>query len=270
METPLHPDNPFGPSRKGFAWEHVPVGRACHLDFGCGDGRFLETLKVKGFRRLIGIDAAREAIEAGRREHPGLELIHRREFVPLPFADREIDSLSLLDVLEHVVDQKGLLGEFHRVLKDDGVLIVTVPGQHLFSCLDLGNLKFRFPRLHRRFYLLRHSREDYEHRYVANPDGLIGDISAEKRWHEHFSRKALAGLLAQAGFQVSLFDGSGFFMRVIAPAYHLTRRIGPICRQIERLQRRDHLRYSSANLFCVARKRPGAGLPAPIDSPAPK
>ncbi|NLE60794.1 MAG: class I SAM-dependent methyltransferase [Planctomycetes bacterium] len=258
MKTVLRPDNPFGPGRHGFAWEHVPAGKRCHLDFGCGSGRFLETLKGKGFQRLIGIDAALEAIEAGRREHPELELIHSKELAPLPFADREIDSISLLDVLEHLVDQQGLLAEFHRVLKDDGVLIVTVPGLHLFSCLDLGNLKFRFPRLHRWFYLLRHSRQEYEHRYSANPDGLIGDISVEKRWHEHFSRETLAGLLSSADFEVSLFDGSGLFMRVMSPIYHLTRPIGPISRLVQRLQRRDHLRYDSANLFCLARKRPAA------------
>ncbi|HPD29775.1 MAG TPA: class I SAM-dependent methyltransferase [Phycisphaerae bacterium] len=259
MRTVLRPDNPFGPGRHGFAWEHVPSGRRCHLDFGCGSGRFLETLRDKGFQRLIGIDASREAIEAGRRERPGLELIHRREPLPLPFADREIDSISLLDVLEHVVNQKGLLAELHRVLKDDGVLIVTVPGLHVFSCLDLGNLKFRFPRLHRWFYRLRHSQEDYEHRYAANPDGLIGDISAEKRWHEHFSREDLAGLLSGAGFEVSLFDGSGFFMRLLAPFHHLTRPVGPVNRMFQKLQRGDHLRYESANLFCVARKRPVTG-----------
>jgi SAM-dependent methyltransferase len=259
MKTVLRPDNPFGPGRHGFAWEHVPAGRRCHLDFGCGNGRFLESLKAKGFERLIGIDASQDAIETGCRERTGLEISHRKEPVPLPFADREIDSISLLDVLEHVVNQKGLLAEFHRVLKDDGVLIVTVPGLHVFSCLDLGNLKFRLPRLHRWFYHLRHSQEDYEHRYAANPDRLIGDISAEKRWHEHFSREALAGLLSIAGFEVSLFDGSGRFMRVMSPIYHLTRPIGPIRRLIQRLQRRDHLRYDSANLFCLARKRPIAG-----------
>lgn len=259
MKTVLRPDNPFGPGRHGFAWEHVPAGKRCHLDFGCGNGRFLETLRGKGFQRLIGIDASREAIEAGRRERPGLELIHRKEPVPLPFADREIDSISLLDVLEHLVDQQGLLAEFHRVLQDDGVLILTVPGLHLFSCLDLGNLKFRFPRLHRWFYLLRYSRQEYDARYAANPDGLIGDISVGKRWHEHFSREGLAGLLSTAGFEVSLFDGSGFFMRLLAPFYHLARPVGPVNRMIQRLQRRDHLRYESANLFCVARKRPVTG-----------
>ena len=41
MHTRIEMDNPYGYDRYGFAWEHVPAGGAAHLDYGCGDGRFL-------------------------------------------------------------------------------------------------------------------------------------------------------------------------------------------------------------------------------------
>ena len=94
-------------------------------------------------------------------------------------------------------------------------MIVTLPRQHLFSFLDIGNLKFRFPKLHRWYYCKKYSREDYEYRYVSNPDGLTGDISAEKYWHEHFSRAKLEKLLNNCGFAVVDFGGAGFFCQVI-------------------------------------------------------
>ena len=120
-----------------------------------------------------------------------------------------------MDVLEHVYNQAELLAELNRILTDGGKLIVTVPGQHLFSFLDRGNFKFLFPRLHRWYYCLKHSREEYEYRYVSNPDGLVGDISTKKRWHEHFSRDKLGKMLAEAGFNVIDFDGAGFFSQII-------------------------------------------------------
>jgi hypothetical protein len=124
----------------------------------------------------------------------------------------------------------------------------------VFSFLDLGNLKFRFPNLHRRYYCRRHSRQEYEQRYVSNTDGLVGDISATKRWHEHFSRRQLEGLLQRNGFAVVRFDGAGFFVRVLKIAEMALGRIGPLRSRIRSIMAWDARRFQSANLFCVARK----------------
>ena len=60
-----------------------------------------------------------------------------------------------------------------------------------------------------------HSQDQYHKRYVSNPDGMIGDISAKKQWHEHFSRSALSALLKKSGFAVVRFGGTGLFSRPI-------------------------------------------------------
>ena len=46
----------------------------------------------------------------------------------LPFATGRFDSVSALDVLEHVADEAGTLAELHRVLRPGGLLVLTVPG----------------------------------------------------------------------------------------------------------------------------------------------
>jgi ubiquinone/menaquinone biosynthesis C-methylase UbiE len=254
MHTRISSDNPYGHDRWGFAWEYVPSGGVAHLDFGCHKGEFLSALKSKGIKRLVGVDVSEEAVNEGKRLFPELEIIKISEASDLPFDDGAFDSVTILDVLEHVYGQVELLAELNRVLKDGGRLVVTVPGQHLFSFLDTGNLKFRFPRLHRWYYCLRHSREDYEYRYVSNPDGLIGDISAKKRWHEHFGREKLGNLLADAGFSVIDFDGAGFFARVIGNGSYLLGWAKPVRKVLAWVGQLDSRLFESTNLFCVAEK----------------
>jgi SAM-dependent methyltransferase len=45
----------------------------------------------------------------------------------LPFGDREFDLVCAFDVIEHVEDDRRVFGELSRVLKDDGLLIFSVP-----------------------------------------------------------------------------------------------------------------------------------------------
>jgi len=90
---------------------------------------------------------------------------------------------------------------------------------------------------------------------VTNPEGLIGDISAKKRWHEHFEREKLRKLLAKAGFNVVDFDGTGFFTRVIAQGYYFIRWFKPMRKVFTWLGSLDTKLFESMNLFCAAEKR---------------
>jgi len=253
MRTILEPGNPFGPSRYGFAWQHIERCSLAHLDFGCGDGMFLASLANKGIGRLVGADVP-GAISQAVRSHPDLDFAEVLSGQRLKFDDETFDSITMLDVLEHLDDQRGALCELKRVLKRSGLLIITVPRKHVFSILDLGNLKFRFPRLHRWWYLRRGSLADYRRRYVENPDGLVGDVSAGKGWHEHFSQASLGALLAGCGFAVEKIDGTGLFARPLYVLSLLVKRIGPLSRLIRRLRLADNRAFSRANLFCVARR----------------
>ncbi len=252
MHTKISQNNPYGNNRWGFAWEKIEAGGGHHLDYGCHDGAFLNALKNKGFSRLVGVDVSQEAIDHGKKLYQDIELMRIEAEKRLPFDNGTFSSITILDVLEHVYEQRELLSELNRVLVEGGDLVVTVPGKHFFSFMDIGNLKFRFPKLHRWHYLRSHSREEYDHKYACNPNGLIGDISSKKRWHEHFSRKKLEALLCQSGFCVVEFDGSGFFPRLIgALNYFVPRRCKSLGRKLAKI---DAKRFESTNLFCVAEK----------------
>jgi len=255
MHTKLSRDNPYGFNRWAFAWENVPEHNGAHLDFGCHDGAFLNTLKSKNIKRLIGVDISEKAVEKARQLFPELDIVKIKTAARLPFANNTFDSITILDVLEHIYEQTELLLELNRVLKANARIIVTVPGKHLFSFLDMGNLKFRFPKLHRWYFCRSHSQKQYQYRYVSNPDGLIGDISVKKQLHEHFSRTKLKKVLNSAGFEVIDFDGSGFFHRLIRNADYFLDHIKPLHRLLKKIETIDAKLFESANLFCLAVKK---------------
>lgn len=108
--------------------------RAGHLvDFGCGNGaqtfRFLDH-----FEQVTGVDVVAAELAAFTAESRRLGLAARVRTVltdggPLPLADGCADVVTSFTVLEHVGDECAALRELRRVLKPDGLLIVTVPNR---------------------------------------------------------------------------------------------------------------------------------------------
>jgi ubiquinone/menaquinone biosynthesis C-methylase UbiE len=62
----------------------------------------------------------------------------------LPIRSGSVDSVLLLDVLEHVSDDHRAIEEAARVLCKDGTLVLSVPNRGVFSFLDPQNLSAMF------------------------------------------------------------------------------------------------------------------------------
>ncbi len=138
-----------------------------------------------------------------------------------------------------------------RILKVDGLLLVSVPRRHLFSFLDFGNLKFVFPRTHRVFYTLKHSSEEYRYRYVENPYGLVGNVEKEKAWHQHFRDQEMRGLLERNGFEIVEMDGAGLLSAVFDALEYV-----PLVHRLftQGVRNWDSYKFHSRSLVCAARK----------------
>lgn len=90
------------------------------LDAGCGDGIYLGRLAVKTGFKAHGIDISIPAIDAAARRYPGCEWIVANADRVVPYSDR---SFSM------VLSITGRMntGEFRRVLRDEGRLLVAIP-----------------------------------------------------------------------------------------------------------------------------------------------
>lgn len=101
---------------------YLKKGDPLILDIGCGTGRNLEQLKK--FGKIYGLDNSKEAIKFCKKR--GLENIRLGQAEKIPFKSGSFDLVTLLDVLEHT-DENKTLNEVYRVLRKDGLLILTVP-----------------------------------------------------------------------------------------------------------------------------------------------
>ena len=95
------------------------------LDLGCGGGFMSEALARRG-ANVIGVDPV-EAAVAAARAHAGAEglAIDYRGGAgeAIPVADRSVDCVVCVDVLEHVADIDCVLDEITRVLKPGGLFL---------------------------------------------------------------------------------------------------------------------------------------------------
>lgn len=93
---------------------HEPPPGAKVLDFGCGDGKFLDRLQDRGWQ-TYGVEPSTSV--AFRRHH--------RLISPPP--DGSFDFVILHHVLEHVTDPLGVLQQLAGALREGGVLFISLP-----------------------------------------------------------------------------------------------------------------------------------------------
>jgi SAM-dependent methyltransferase len=91
------------------------------LDFGCGDGRFLETASRRGWR-ATGYEPAHALANAARAR--GLEVIGDLDRAPA-----RLDAVHSSHVLEHLHDPKKALQWIASHLAEGGLLSLQLPNQ---------------------------------------------------------------------------------------------------------------------------------------------
>jgi len=108
--------------RKAAALGRVRSGSAV-LDIGCRDG---------GLRRYLPRDVRYQGIEIAP-EFAGPDILIQDISSGIPFSDESFDYVFMIEVMEHVPNPYGTLTEIHRVLKPNGVLILSVPNPFHFK-----------------------------------------------------------------------------------------------------------------------------------------
>jgi SAM-dependent methyltransferase len=95
------------------------------LDVGCATGSFFENFSHGGWR-LYGVDISPLGVEQSRAKYDAQVSCGTLREVQYPA--RFFDVVTVLDTIFYSPNPRVELAEIHRILKDDGLLAMEIPG----------------------------------------------------------------------------------------------------------------------------------------------
>lgn len=159
------------------------------LDLGCGNGRWFRLFQEKKVN-YIGVDSSEKLIEIAKKKYPEAKF-QVADALHLPFPNNFFDKIYSIAVLHHIPSEElrlGFLKEIRRVLKPEGLLILTVwklqQRKETFLLLKYTILK-----------LIGKSKLDFKD--ILEPWG-----KKIKRYYHYFSKKELVNLVKREEFEI--------------------------------------------------------------------
>jgi SAM-dependent methyltransferase len=104
------------------------------IEVGAGTGHTARALLADGYRNLAVGEIHRNGLEYARGY--GVSSLYQFDLRAPPFADH-FDAVVLFDVLEHLRDDDRVVANIHRMLRQGGRIVLTVPAHAwLWSRID--------------------------------------------------------------------------------------------------------------------------------------
>ena len=149
------------------------------LNVGCGDGFFTaKTPQRFNLKNVYGLDISSKPVDLARLKHP--EINFRQGVLNhIPEVSNSIDSVTMIEVIEHLVDVEGALKELFRAMRPGGILLITTTGFNLLKQVIIAIFFFE------------------KYFYPTNP-------------HIRFFKKStLADILSKNGFSIMKYAWNG-------------------------------------------------------------
>jgi SAM-dependent methyltransferase len=120
------------------------------LDAACGEG-YGAALLANTASSVEAVDISEQTIGHARQRYGHIDQLNFQvaDCTSLPFADHEFDRVVSFETLEHLAEQDQLLAEFRRVLKPEGVLILSSPDKAVYSDQQETSNEFHIKELYR-------------------------------------------------------------------------------------------------------------------------
>ncbi len=99
------------------------------LDLGCGSGKTVYSFVDEGYKNTVGFDI-KDYLVLRQPSDRCRFFIAKPGETALPFPDNSFDFVFSQQVLEHVMDQVGLMRELHRVMKAGAGSIHVFPARY--------------------------------------------------------------------------------------------------------------------------------------------
>lgn len=193
------------------------------LDIGCGNGIISINLGAAGFN-VTGVDVSEKAIEVAKSQNPfenvTFQVLPAEELVNFT---RKFDVIVCSEVLEHLEDPASLVKEISKNLKEEGILIVTVPNgrgpRELLVTRPMIFIRDKMPFILKVVLGIKK---------ILGYSGTTIQSAADNLDHiQFFTRKALRKLAEEKNFRIISFASSNFLDDVF-PFSIIARRSRPL------------------------------------------
>lgn len=145
--------------------QHAPDAKTL-LDVGCGAGLFIDFMRSNGYK-VQGVELSDWGYRVATKE---LRLkVHNKQLMDAGFKVQSLDVVTMYDLLEHTINPQKEVKYLHKILKDDGLLVINVPNFDSF--------------------ISRHMKSQWNK--LIPPNHLY-----------HFSIDSLSGILQRGGFKI--------------------------------------------------------------------
>ena len=105
------------------------------LDLACGEG-YGSALLAETAKSVVGMDIDQETVDHANQKYRKTNLSFRQgDAANIPLEDHSVDAVVSFETIEHIDEtlQNQFLQEIDRVLKQDGLLIMSTPNKAVYS-----------------------------------------------------------------------------------------------------------------------------------------
>jgi SAM-dependent methyltransferase len=207
--------------RWGRARRWLPDRALRVLDVGCSFGYGSAAIQGGGpeGRVVVGVERDSEHLRGAQERFAWITVLEG-DATDLPVPDRVADAVTMLDIVEHVDRPEAAIAEARRVIRDGGILVVSVPHRGLLHRLDALNVYEALRRRRPHWPPLEEATESggHEHRHFR-----VSELEALLRPHFEVDRVARTGVGLQEIVHIGLLA-----LRVPLRAERLARALMPL------------------------------------------
>lgn len=117
------------PKRREFLIKHVGNSPKKILDVGCAGG-YISLLLMKMGHDVTGIELNKKMAEEARMR--GVNVVEHDLEEPIPLESNSVDIVHACEIIEHLFDTESFLKEINRILKPNGIVIISTPNLNSF------------------------------------------------------------------------------------------------------------------------------------------
>jgi ubiquinone/menaquinone biosynthesis C-methylase UbiE len=103
------------------------------LDIASGSG-YGTAILAEYAKSVVGVDVSQDAINFAKKEYPGENITYKKsDGKTIPFKDNIFDVAVSFETIEHLEDYNFFMQEIRRVLKSNGLFILSTPNELEFA-----------------------------------------------------------------------------------------------------------------------------------------